>query len=169
MIQPRALAIVTVAAACCLGTAPSHANSTPASRALSQAQASAAVDPPAGRMRGTIEGNLRVYKGIPYAQPPVGKLRWKPPLPLPRWQGVRETTQYGPACFQPTSTFVSVYIESPMPMSEDCLTLNVWTPADAHDAPVFFWIYGGALWGGASRDPVYDGARLAEHGVVVVS
>ncbi|HEU5442597.1 MAG TPA: carboxylesterase family protein, partial [Steroidobacteraceae bacterium] len=169
MIQLRALLVMAGAAACLLGMAPSYAASTPASRALAQAQGRAIVDPPAGRMKGTIEGNLRVFKGIPYARPPVGELRWKPPLPLPRWQGVREATAFGPECFQPTSTFVSVYIEQPMPMSEDCLTLNIWAPADAHDAPVFFWIYGGALWGGASRDPLYDGARLAEHGVIVVS
>ncbi|HEX8756404.1 MAG TPA: carboxylesterase family protein, partial [Steroidobacteraceae bacterium] len=169
MIQLRALLVTAGAAACLLGMAPSHAAGTPASRALAQAQSRASVNPPAGRMKGTIEGNLRVFKGIPYARPPVGQLRWKPPLPLPRWQGVRQTTAFGPECFQPASTFVSVYVEPPMPMSEDCLTLNIWAPADAHDAPVFFWIYGGALWGGASRDPLYDGARLAEHGVVVVS
>ncbi|HEV2442293.1 MAG TPA: carboxylesterase family protein [Steroidobacteraceae bacterium] len=169
MIQLRVLAVVAGAAICLPGTASSYANSTPASRALAAAEHSATVDAPAGRMKGTIEGNLRVFKGIPYARPPVGRLRWRPPLPLPRWQGVRETTEFGPACFQPSNTFGSVYIERPMPMSEDCLTLNIWAPADAHDAPVFFWIYGGALWVGASRDPLYDGARLAEHGVVVVS
>ena len=168
MIQLRALAIAG-AAACLLGTTPSYANSTPASRALAAAGRNALADPPAGKMKGTIEGNLRVFKGIPYARPPVGNLRWKAPLPLPRWQGIRETTAFGPACFQPANTFVSIYVGHPMPMSEDCLTLNIWAPADAHDAPVFFWIYGGALWGGASRDALYDGARLAEHGVVVVS
>ena len=168
MIQLRAL-VIAGAATCLLGTAPSYADSTPASRALAAAERGAVVDAPAGTMKGALEGNLRVFKGIPYAQPPVGKLRWKPPQPLPRWQGVRETTAFGPACFQPTNTFVSVYIEQAMPMSEDCLTLNIWAPVDAHDAPVFFWIYGGALWGGASRQALYDGTRLAEHGVIVVS
>ena len=169
MIPLRALALLAGVSAVLLGTTPCYANGTPASRALAQAERSAIVDAPAGTMRGTITGNLRVFKGIPYARPPVGALRWKRPLPLPRWQGVRETTEFGPACFQPSNTFVSVYVEKPMPMSEDCLTLNIWAPADAHDAPVFFWIYGGALWGGASRDPLYDGARLAEHGVIAVS
>jgi para-nitrobenzyl esterase len=152
-----------------IGTAPACANVTPAARALAQAELAAVADPPAGRMQGLIEGNLRVFKGIPYAQPPVGGLRWRPPAPLPRWQGVRHATAFGPECFQPDNTFASVYVQEPAPMSEDCLTLNIWAPADAHDAPVFFWIYGGALWGGASRDPLYDGARLAEHGLVVVS
>lgn len=168
MIQLRLFAI-TCAVVCLLGATPSRAAQTPASRAIAQAESRAVVDAPAGRMRGLIEGNLRVFKGIPYARPPVGNLRWKPPQPLARWQGIRETTEFGPACFQPTNPFVSVYDAPPMPMSEDCLTLNIWAPADAHDAPVFFWIYGGALWGGASRDALYDGARLAEHGLVVVS
>ena len=95
--------------------------------------------------------------------------RWKPPAPLPRWHGVRAATAFGPACYQPRAMFKSVYWEQPMPMSEDCLTLNIWAPADARHAPVFFWIYGGALWSGASSDPLYDGAQLAERGVVVVS
>lgn len=168
MIPFRAL-VIAAAAACLLGTSPSNANDTPASRALAAAGRKAVVDTPAGRMKGILEGNLRVFKGIPYARPPIGNLRWKPPQPLPRWQGIRETAEFGPACFQPSNTFVSVYVAPPIPMSEDCLTLNIWAPADAHDAPVFFWIYGGALWGGSSRDRLYDGARLAEHGVIVVS
>lgn len=169
MIRLGTLAFLASASAVLFGTALCYADSSPASQALAQAGQSAIVDTPAGQVRGKIEGNLHVFKGIPYARPPVGALRWKPPMPLPRWQGVREATEFGPACFQPSNSFVGVYVEEPMPMSEDCLTLNIWAPADAHNAPVFFWIYGGALWGGASRDPLYDGARLAEHGVVVVS
>jgi para-nitrobenzyl esterase len=165
----RILALLATSSAWLLGAAGARAGDAPAARALAHAALSANVDPPAGRMRGLVEGNLRVFKGIPFAQPPVGARRWRPPLPLPRWRGVREVTAFGPACFQPDNTFVSVYVEPPTPMSEDCLTLNIWAPADARDAPVFFWIYGGALWGGASRDPLYDGARLAERGVVVVS
>jgi para-nitrobenzyl esterase len=110
-----------------------------------------------------------VFKGIPYAQPPVGPLRWKAPLPLARWAGVREATEFGPACFQPPPRLSNIYAAKPMPLSEDCLTLNVWTPARARNAPVVFWIYGGALQSGASREPMYDGKRLAERGVVVVS
>jgi para-nitrobenzyl esterase len=169
MSSPRVLAFLAGIAASFLTAAASHADTTPAARALADAARAAIINPPAGSMKGTIDGNLRVFKGIPYARPPVGALRWSPPRPLPRWEGLREATEFGPACFQPTNTFVSVYVEQPMPMSEDCLTLNIWAPTDARGAPVFFWIYGGALWGGASRDPLYDGARLAEHGVVVVS
>jgi para-nitrobenzyl esterase len=129
----------------------------------------AVVSSPAGELRGVIAGNLRIFEGIPYAQPPVGPLRWKPPAPLRRWQGVRDATAFGPECVQPISRLPSVYSAPPVPMSEDCLTLNIWAPADAHRAPVFFWIYGGSLQGGASRDPLYDGARLAERGIVVVT
>jgi para-nitrobenzyl esterase len=127
------------------------------------------VDAPAGKVEGFAQGALRVFKGIPYAQPPVGQARWKAPSPMPRWDGVRKTTEFGPACFQPRSKYPNVYQDDPRVMSEDCLTLNIWTPADAHNAPVLFWIHGGALWGGASSESMYDGSRLAARGIVVVS
>jgi para-nitrobenzyl esterase len=127
------------------------------------------VESAAGLAEGTTEGALRVFKGIPYALPPIGEARWKPPSPMPKWSGVRNATQFGHACFQPPSRLNNIYAGDPMPKSEDCLTLNIWAPANVHNAPVFFWIYGGALWGGSSRDPLYDGARLAARGVIVVS
>jgi len=127
------------------------------------------VDAPAGAVRGTAEGDLHVFRGIPYAQPPVGSLRWRPPLPMARWKGVREATEFGAACYQPAPRLSNIYVGKPVPMSEDCLTLNIWAPADARRAPVFFWIYGGALQSGSSRDPMYDGKRLAARGVLVVS
>jgi len=127
------------------------------------------VKAPAGTAEGKMEGELRVFKGIPFALPPVGKLRWKPPSPMPPWKGVKKTTEYGAACWQPKPTLSSIYTRSPMPMSEDCLTINIWTPLHADNAPVFFWIYGGALVGGASREATYDGSRLAARGIVVVS
>lgn len=128
-----------------------------------------AVDAPAGKVEGQQNGSLLVFKGIPYASPPVGPARWKPPASMARWAEVRRTTEFGPACYQPTTTVQTVYTRGPLPMSEDCLTLNIWTPAAARNAPVLFWIYGGALTAGASREAMYDGARLAARGVVVVS
>lgn len=129
-----------------------------------------AIDAPAGAMRGTNDGGIRVFKGLPYARPPMGGLRWRPPVSLPRWNGARAATDFGPACVQPQSAkSTSIYANTPMPVSEDCLTLNVWTPADAKDAPVLVWIHGGALTTGSSREPLYDGRRLAERGVIVVS
>jgi len=144
-------------AACSAVSSPSYAEPAPT------------VDAPAGVLQGQTEGGLRVFKGIPYALPPVGEARWKAPAPMPRWAGVNQTTKFGPACVQPESRLSNIYAEPPMPMSEDCLSLNIWAPADAHNAPVFFWIYGGALWGGASREPLYDGACLAARGIIVVT
>ena len=169
MTPSRLISLLAGAAACLLALAPPEVAGAAAAPASVPPQTAVTVDPPAGRLRGILAGNLKVFKGIPYAQPPVGERRWKPPAPLARWHGVRNATAFGPACFQPPGPQTSVYWEPAMPMSEDCLTLNIWAPADARNAPVFFWIYGGALWGGASRDPLYDGTQLAERGVVVVS
>jgi para-nitrobenzyl esterase len=127
------------------------------------------ASPPAGMLNGVAQGDLFVFKGIPYAAPPVGDARWKAPAPMPRWDGVRAATEFGPACVRPKPMFPSIYSLAPMPSSEDCLTLNIWAPAKASHAPVFFWIHGGALWNGASREPLYDGAHLAQRGVVVVT
>ncbi|MFA6229252.1 MAG: carboxylesterase family protein [Rhodanobacter sp.] len=134
-----------------------------------KAETSLVVSTSVGQVEGRRIGSLNVFKGIPYAAPPVGALRWRPPAPMPAWSGIRKATQFGLACFQPRPRLSNIYAGKPMPMGEDCLTLNIWAPKDARNAPVFFWIYGGALWGGANRDPLYDGARLAEQGIVVVS
>lgn len=127
------------------------------------------VDAPAGIMKGQAEGTLSVFKDIPYALPPVGTLRWKAPVPIPRWKGVKTATAFGPECFQPESKIASVYTGKSIPMSEDCLSLNIWAPANAHNAPVLVWIYGGALWGGSNADPIYDGTQMARRGIVVVT
>jgi para-nitrobenzyl esterase len=127
------------------------------------------VDAPAGALQGTIEGDQHVFRGIPFAAPPTGVRRWQPPQPLERWKGVRKATEFGPACWQPAPRLSNIYAGKPMPMSEDCLSLNIWAPKNAKHAPVFFWIYGGSLTGGANRDPMYNGAKLASRGVVVVS
>ncbi|MEO5493544.1 MAG: carboxylesterase family protein [Sphingomonas sp.] len=142
-----------------------------ASLSIGAAESKPVVHMSAGAVAGTTDGAIRVFKGIPYAKPPVGSLRWRAPLPLPRWEGTREAADFGPACIQLQSPKpVSVYSPaSPIPMSEDCLTLNVWAPANATNAPVFVWIHGGALSGGSSREALYDGKRLAERGIIVVS
>lgn len=124
---------------------------------------------PAGELRGSTEGALKVFKGIPYALPPIGPARWKPPSSMPTWSGVREATEFGPACIQPTRRMSSIYESDIAPTSEDCLTLNAWVPAGVRKAPVFVWIHGGALVSGGSKEPVYDGSALASKGLVVVS
>ncbi|WP_374408801.1 carboxylesterase/lipase family protein [Pelagerythrobacter sp.] len=129
------------------------------------------VDAPAGGLRGVSEDGVAVFRGIPYAEAPVSDLRWKPPVAKADWDGVRDAGEFGAPCFQPESrpTANNIYAEDFGPMSEDCLSLNVWAPEDAQGAPVFVWIHGGALVGGASNSPIYDGSHLAEQGVIVVS
>jgi para-nitrobenzyl esterase len=96
-------------------------------------------------------------------------MRWKPPAPAANWKNTRDATQFGFVCVQPKPQPASIYAWNPRPMSEDCLTLNVWAPARARKAPVFFWIHGGALSSGSGSDELYDGAALAARGLVVVS
>jgi para-nitrobenzyl esterase len=127
------------------------------------------ITAPAGAVQGRSDGPLRVFKGIPYALPPIGAARWKPPGVLPTWSGLRQAVDFGPACIQPTRRMASIYESDLSPTSEDCLTLNVWTPVNARQAPVFVWIHGGALVSGASKEAVYDGAALASQGLIVVS
>lgn len=112
---------------------------------------------------------IRAYKGIPFASPPVGRLRWKPPQPVPSWDGVRKAEQFGPDC--PQSAPPPGTDGDARPQSEDCLYLNVWTGADsAQDhLPVMVWIHGGAFTGGSPAVQTYDGAALAKRGVVFVS
>lgn len=127
------------------------------------------VTVPAGRLEGRTEGALHVFKGIPYALPPVGPARWKPPGSMPTWSGVRQAVEFGPACIQPTRRMSSIYESDIAPTNEDCLTLNVWAPAGVREAPVFVWIHGGALVSGGSKEAVYDGSALASRGIIVVS
>lgn len=137
------------------------------------ATAAPVVTAPAGTVRGSDDRGVRVFKGIPYALPPVGAARWKPPVAAPAWSGERDATRFGPACIQPQSRPGSVYSEGAITMSEDCLSLNIWTPANAAKVgkglPVFVWIHGGSLTTGAGSQAMYDGVKLAGRGLVVVT
>ncbi|HEU4589735.1 MAG TPA: carboxylesterase family protein [Steroidobacteraceae bacterium] len=133
------------------------------------AESAPVVTTAAGKIAGAAAGDIHAFKGIPYAQPPVGALRWKPPLPAAKWNGTRDARQFGAACIQPRGKPDSIYFWNLPKVSEDCLFLNVWAPAKAKQAPVFFWIHGGALSGGSGSEPMYDGTKLAERGVVVVT
>src|SRR5215472_1618201 len=129
-----------------------------------------------GAVRGMTAGTVDEFLGIPYAAPPTGNLRWRPPAPPAEWEGVRDATQFAPSCPQPGSGFAP-----PGLMSEDCLYLNVYTPAlpgrdpghrlrhgdDGHGLPVLVWIHGGGLTQDAARN--YDPAKLAADGVVAVT
>ncbi|MBL8271638.1 carboxylesterase/lipase family protein [Steroidobacter sp.] len=127
------------------------------------------VEAPAGAVEGVAHGKIQVFKGLPYAQPPVGPARWKPPAEMPAWKTVRDATKFAPSCVQPKSRTASIYASDLGAVSEDCLFLNVWAKQGVRDAPVMVWIHGGALTSGSSSEPIYDGTKLAERGVVVVS
>jgi len=128
------------------------------------------AETPAGRLRGESADGLNVFRGIPYARPPVGWRRWRAPEAMERWRRVRDATQFGAACFQPVARGASIYAPDEFqPMSEDCLFLNIWVPADARNAPVLVWIHGGSLVSGAGSEMAYDGTRLAQQGVIVVT
>ncbi|PIX67382.1 MAG: carboxylesterase [Sphingomonadales bacterium CG_4_10_14_3_um_filter_58_15] len=129
----------------------------------------ALVEAPAGTVRGSVERDVQVFRGIPYAIPPVGDRRWSPPQPLPVWEGVRDADKFGAACMQPGPRGPSIYAWDLPAMSEDCLTLNIWAPENATNAPVFVWIHGGSLTTGSGGDPLYDGSTLAKRGIIVVS
>ena len=119
----------------------------------------AAIDGPVRVENGQLAGtpgtspDVRVFKGIPYAAPPVGDLRWKAPKPLANWQGVRDAKQFSATCMQTPYPKTSIYYEEPVPISEDCLYLNVWTAAKPNKErrPVMVWIHGGALTRGSRR------------------
>lgn len=124
-----------------------------------------------GVLQGIVDASSGVtaYKGIPYAQPPVGDLRWRPPVPASPWKGVRDAREFGHACLQPPSQPTNLYFNGMASTSEDCLTLNVWAPARARRLPVMVWIHGGSLVGGSGSEPMYDGVKIAQHGIVFVS
>jgi len=119
-----------------------------------------------GDLVGIRDHGVRVFLGIPYAAPPVGERRWRPPAPAPAWDGARDASRHGPACPQPEDRFSG---HTPLRQDEDCLYLNVWTPAEADGPlPVMVWLHGGAHRIGAGSLHFYDGAALARRGAVVV-
>jgi len=146
----RFILAIGIAAMPCLGA---HANTT------------ARVEQ--GVLKGTQEGDLTVYKAVPFAAPPVGDLRWRAPQAPEKWNGVRAADKFAPQCEQ---SFGSGN-DKPPATSEDCLYLNVWTPAKSSSSriPVLVWIYGGGFNAGATSVPTYSGEVLARKGVVLVS
>ncbi|MFN3930703.1 MAG: carboxylesterase/lipase family protein [Brevundimonas sp.] len=111
---------------------------------------------------------VRSFKGVPYARPPVGELRWRAPRPAEPWTGERDAGQVGAICIQPPANGDNGV--GPLPMSEDCLTLNVWAPAEREGPlPVMVWIHGGGLNNGSGTAALYDGTNLAKRGVMVVT
>jgi para-nitrobenzyl esterase len=123
-----------------------------------------------GLISGTAADGIRSFKGIPFAAPPVGELRWKAPQPVVPWQGVRQCDAYGPECPQSPYPAGSMYASPPQKQSEDCLYLNVWTAGKAGEKrPVMVWIHGGALTRGSGANRTYNGTAFARKGVVLVT
>lgn len=131
----------------------------------SQAQGTPPVRVDGGVIAGAVEDGVTVFRGIPYAAPPVDDRRWKAPQPVVPWEGTRSATAFGPACMQTNGAIAHL----PAP-SEDCLFANVWTPARPPDRlPVMVWIHGGGFAAGTPAETLYHGEWLAKKGVVVVS
>ena len=122
---------------------------------FAQAPAAPVVTTEGGAVSG-LPGDVVVFKGIPFARPPVGDLRWKPPIPPEKWPGVKPATEFGPACMQAGN----------IRKSEDCLYLNIWAPRSAQNLPIMVWSHGGSLTAGSGN---IDGTALARRGVIVVS
>jgi para-nitrobenzyl esterase len=122
-----------------------------------------------GEVQGVVEGEIASFKGIPFAAPPVGGLRWKSPQPVNPWSGIKKAESFAPGCMQDRG--LASVMGVPLNFSEDCLYLNVWSSAKnpGEKLPVMVWIYGGGFAGGATNVPVYDGTKLAQKGVVIVS
>ena len=121
-----------------------------------------------GLLRGINDAGLTIYKGIPYAAPPVGELRWRAPQQPANWSDTLAADTFGPSCPQVAPSYRSVPLGE---ISEDCLTLNIWAPAanDSDPLPVMVWIHGGSYTSGAGTWPTYDGSVFAQNGVVLVT
>ncbi len=151
----------------CVAALASLAGTTPPSAATPQDL----VTTESGTVLGTLNAHhtVRMFKGIPFAAPPVGERRWTPPQPPLSWQGIRHADKFGSPCLQ-TDVFGDIYFRDSQP-SEDCLSLAIWIPArpTAAKLPVLVWFYGGGFVAGSNSEPRYDGENLARKGVIIVS
>lgn len=128
-----------------------------------------------GKVEGYAKEALRIFKGVAFAAPPIGDFRWKAPQPVKNWTGVKKCTEFSASPIQnkpqPFYCWSEEFIAKPEPLSEDCLYLNVWTPAKSktEKLPVFVWIYGGGLNSGSANCDIYDGEEMAKKGVIFIS
>ena len=122
-----------------------------------------------GRIAGRQEDDIAVFRGIPYAAPPLGELRWRAPRDPESWDGIREADEFGPGSMQTFMPGIELLGAWEQPVDEDCLTLNIWTPGvDDAARPVMVWIHGGGFASGSGTTPIYDGQHLARRGDIVL-
>lgn len=131
------------------------------SRLAAQGQGTPVVHTASGALRGTSQNGVNVFRGVPFAEPPLGPLHFRPPQPVKPWSGVRPATAFAAAAMQPGGPHPS--------QSEDCLYLNIWAPADRGPHPVLVWVHGGGFTGGHAFDPLFDGTRFAREGIVCIT
>ena len=160
-------ALVALLAAC--GSGDGTSESEPIADPLG-----ASVDTGLGTLEGervTGEDGVLVFRGIPYAEPPVEDLRWQAPVAPAAWDGSQDATTFGPACWQSLTPASSIYTRGDLDRNEDCLYLNIWTAAGTADEarPVMVWFHGGGHTGGWGSAPIFDGTNLAQKGVVLVT
>ena len=141
--------------------------------AAAQSERGPVVQTPSGELGGVwadAEAGVSVFRGVPFAQPPVGDLRWRPPVAVEAWDGTRSATEFEPACWQARNADNSPYARGELPRSEDCLTLNLWTAARVGERrPVMVWFHGGGHSSGTGSATIFDGAAMAKKGVVMVT
>ena len=141
--------------------------------AAAQPESGPVVQTPSGELAGEwadAEAGVSVFRGVPFAQPPVGDLRWRPPAAVEAWDGTRAATEFGPACWQARNADNSPYARGELPRSEDCLTLNLWTEARVGERrPVMVWFHGGGHSSGTGSATIFDGTAMAKKGVVMVT
>jgi len=154
---------------CCLLFIPLVLISCATQQPVEPAAISSQVEVAGGIVEGVVQDDIVTFKGIPFAAPPIGELRWKAPQPVVPWQGVKDASNFAPGPMQDASFGAS--LGGPQSVSEDCLYLNVWTGAKNvnEKRPVMVWIYGGGFGIGMTSSPTYDGTNLAKKGVVLVS
>jgi para-nitrobenzyl esterase len=176
---PRACCLLVVLTLASLAGADEKSLSLDGTKADPQHRLAAgpAVAIDTGKIRGVVLGSAKdvlAYKGVPYAKPPVGDLRWREPQAAEKWDGVRDCSKFGNACPQREDSFTNSIPQMKLnaPMNEDCLYLNVWSPAKlpaGEKLPVLVWVHGGGYVTGAASQPLYDGEALARRGAIVVS
>ena len=149
---------------------PSPAAHETATAALTDANGPGVVRVRQGLLKGVVRDGVLVLRGVPFATPPVGPLRFRPPQPAAQWEGLRDATGNGSAAIQPDTAFTKSTDEYlGAKRSEDCLYLNIWAPVGAGPHPVFVWVHGGANEFGSATEPLFDGANFARRGVVCVN